>query len=337
MVTVRSVLSLAIFAGALIPLPGLAWAEDFYKGKRVSLIVGSSTGGGFDTFGRAIAKHIGKHIPGEPAVIVQNMPGAGSLTALRAVDASQPKDGTVIVAFNSALILQSVVEPNTVNVDFRKYSWVGIAAPLFGVCFGYGPAGVSSWDQLMKSKTLFLGGSGKGTISYVNGAILRSVFSAPVKQVLGFPGTAEQQLAIERGELDGDCSDYSSIPRDWLADKKAHPFVRFTREKSADMPDGIPYVGDFATTHEQKDLLALLTAPSDLGRPFVMSRSVPADRVAIIRKAFDATMKDPAFLAEMKKLQLVVHPMPGEEAEKIVSKITNVPPGIVQKAKQIFE
>jgi tripartite-type tricarboxylate transporter receptor subunit TctC len=337
MVTARSVLSVALLAGALLLAPRPAQAEDFYKGKRISIIVGSSAGGGFDAYGRAIARHLGNNIPGNPTIIVQNMPGAGSLAALRAVDGTQPKDGTVIVAFNSALILQQIAEPSTVNLDFRRYSWVGIASPIFGVCFGYGPKAVTTWDELMKRQTFFLGGSGKGTISYVNGAILRSVFGAPVKQVLGFPGTAEQHLAIERGELDGDCSDYSSIPRDWLTANKARPFVRFTKEKSEDMPDSIPFAGDFATTDEQKDLFALLTIASDLGRPFLMSRDVPADRVAIIRKGFDATMKDPAFVAEMKKSQLVVHPISGEEAEKIVSKIVTVPPAIIQKAKQIFE
>jgi tripartite-type tricarboxylate transporter receptor subunit TctC len=334
---VRSILAAALFASALVAAPPAVRAEDFYKGKRITIIVGNSVGGGFDTYGRAVAKHLGNHIPGNPTVIVQNMPGAGSLVAVRALNATQPKDGTVIVAFNSGLIPQAIVQPSTVNVDFRKYAWVGVASPLFGVCFGYGPKGVASWDDLLKSKTFILGATGKGTISYVNGAILRAVFGAPVKQVLGFPGTAEQQLAIERGELDGDCSDYSSIPEEWLAAKKAHPFVRFTRAKSPDMPDTIPFVGDFARTDEQKDLLALLTAASDLGRPFLMSGDVPADRVAIIRRGFEATMKDPAFLGDAKRLQLVVHPVSGEEAAQIFAKIATVPPAIVEKAQQIFE
>jgi tripartite-type tricarboxylate transporter receptor subunit TctC len=333
----RFVSSVALFLIALTSGAGPVHAEDFYKGKRITIIVGSSTGGGFDTYARAIAKHLGNHVPGNPAVIVQNMPGAGSLVAVRAVNATQPKDGTVIVAFNSGLIPQAIVQPSTVNIDFRRYAWVGIAAPLFGVCFGYGPNGVASWDELAKSKSFILGATGKGTISYVNGAILRAVFGAPVKQILGFPGTAEQQLAVERGELDGDCSDYSSIPAEWLSTKKAHPFVRFTRAKSREMPESIPYVGDFAKTDEQKDVLALLTAASDLGRPFLMSGEVPADRVAIIRKAFEATLRDPAFLAEMKRLQLVVHPISGEEAEQIFNTIVNMPPPIIERAKQIFE
>ena len=145
------------------------------------------------------------------------------------------------------------------------------------------------------------------------------------------------RLAIERGELDGDCGALSSIPADWLSDDKAHPFVRFTKERPPEMTENARFIDDFATTQDQKDLLDVLDAGNEVGRSFVMSGDVPADRIAIMRKAFDDTMKDPAFLAEMEKEQLPVHPLTGEEAAQIVAKITAVSPAIIAEAKKIYE
>jgi tripartite-type tricarboxylate transporter receptor subunit TctC len=265
------------------------------------------------------------------------MPGAGSLVAVRALNATQPKDGTVLATFNSGLLPQSVVQPETTNVDFRRYAWIGNVAPITGVCYGFGPKGVASWADLMNSKSFILGATGKGTVAYLNAATLRIAYGARIKQIVGFPGSADLRLALERGELDGDCGDYSSIPPEWLAEKKAHPFVRFTRQKSPEMSDSIQFVGDFAKTQEQNDLIDVLTAAGELGRPFIMSRDVPASRVEIMRKSFDATMKDPAFLAEMKKSQLLVAPLTGEESERPFAKITTVSPAIISKAREVFE
>ncbi len=166
--------------------------------------------------------------------------------------------------------------------------------------------GVKSWDDMMHRKQFILGSTGKASGNYINGATLREVFHAPVKQVLGFPGSAEQRLAIERGELDGDCGSYSSIPPDWIKDGSAHVFVRFSRDRPAEIPESAVYIGTFATSDEQKQLLRVLNGGDELGRPFIMSKAVPADRLATIRKAFDDTMKDPAFVAEMAKQQLAV-------------------------------
>ena len=229
----RSALFAPFLAASLVAAPALVRADDFYKGKTLTIIVGFTPGGGYDSYARALARFIPDHIPGHPTVIVQNEPGAGSLVAVRSLNFTQPKDGTVMVTFNPGLITQSVVQPEMVNLDFRKYAWVGIATPDFRVCYGYGPNGVSSWDDMMHRKEFILGGTGKGSGNYINGATLREVFDAPVKQVLGFPGSAEMRLAIERGELDGDCGSLSSIPAEWLRDNMAHPFVRFTKERAA--------------------------------------------------------------------------------------------------------
>ena len=219
--------ALALSAGLAAPAHAQA---DFYKGKTVTIIVGFTPAGGYDINGRAVARHIGKHIPGNPNVIVQNAPGAGSLSAVRNLDATLARDGTAIVTFNPGLVTQSIVQPETVKVDFRNLAWVGVVAADYRVCYGFGPEGVKTWDEMMSRKAFILGSTGKGAGNYINGAMLRQVFNAPVRQILGFPGSAEQRIAIERGELDGDCGAYASIPIAWVNEKKVHPFVRFSAE-----------------------------------------------------------------------------------------------------------
>jgi tripartite-type tricarboxylate transporter receptor subunit TctC len=333
----RRALALALVPASLIAAaPGQA-QDDFYKGKTVNIVVGFTAGGGYDVNARAVARHLGKHIPGNPNVIVQNMPGAGSLQSVRYLDATAPKDGTVMTVFNPGLITQSIVEPERVSVDFRKLAWVGIVTADYRVCYGFGPNGVKTWDEMMKRKEFILGSTAKGSGNYINGATLRLVFGAPVRQILGFPGSAEQRIAIERGELDGDCGSYSSLPADWIRDRKAHSFVRFTEKTPPEIPASAVFINSFAKTDEQRQILTVLNAADELGRPFVMSRQVPADRLAILRKAFNDTMKDPAFLVDMEKQQLPVNPATGEESEATVAKLANVSPAVAAKARAIYE
>jgi tripartite-type tricarboxylate transporter receptor subunit TctC len=334
MSTPRSALLPLVLAG-LMAAPALA--DDFYKGKNFTIVVGFSPGGGYDSNARGVARYLSSHIPGNPTVIVQNMPGAGSLTSVRYLDVNAPKDGTVMTAFNPGLVTQSIVQPEKVQLDFRKFAWVGVVTADFRVCYGFGPKGVRSWDDMMARKEFILGSTARGSGNYINGATLREVFHAPIKQILGFPGSAEQRLAIERGELDGDCGSYSSIPPEWIRDGLAHPFVRFTEKRPPEVPESAVFVGTFAKTEEQKQILNVLDAADEVGRPFVMSKQAPADHVAIIRKAFNETMKDKAFLADMEKQQFPVLPLTGEEAEVIVNKMMSAPPEVLAKAKAIYE
>ena len=320
-----------------LAMPSFAHADDFYKGKTLTIVVGFSPGGGYDVNARTLSRYLSAHIPGNPNILIQNMPSAGSLTSVRYLEMNAPKDGTVVTTFNAGLVTQSIVDPNKVQLDMRKYSWVGVITPDFRVCYGYGPKGVKSWDDMMSRKELILGSTARSSGNYINGATLREVFKAPVRQILGFPGSAEQRLAIERGELDGDCGSFSSIPVEWLRDGLAHPFVRFTEKVPPEIPESAVYIGKFAKDAEQKRLLDVLEAADEVGRPYIMSRQVPPDRVAILRKAFAETMQDKAFLADMGKQLLPVFPLTGEEAEAIVNRLASAPPEIVAKAKAIYE
>jgi tripartite-type tricarboxylate transporter receptor subunit TctC len=321
----------------LFAVIGPARADDFYKGKIFTIVVGFTPAGGYDVYARNLARYIGNHIPGNPTVIVQNMPSAGSLTAVRYLNLTAPKDGTVMVIFNPGMVTQSIVQPDKINLDFRQYSWVGVVTPDYRVCYGYGDKAPKTWDEMMSRKEFILGSTGKSSGNYINGATLREVFHAPVKQIMGYPGSAEQRLAIEQGALDGDCGSYSSVPQEWINKGLVHTFVRFTKNRPDEIPENAVYIGGFAKGDEQQQLLDLLNGGDEIGRPFVMSKGVPADRLAIIRKAFDDTMKDPAFLADMAKQQLPVHPLTGDEAEKIVNGLLGAPANVVARAKAIYE
>jgi tripartite-type tricarboxylate transporter receptor subunit TctC len=332
----RSVMLAFCAAALMAAAPAASRAADFYHGKTVTIIVGFSPGGGYDAYARLLAQYLPKYIPGNPSVIVENMPGAGSLTAVRSLDATQPTDGTVMAIFNAGLVTQSIVQPELVQLEFHKLAWVGVATPDFRVCYGFGPKGPKSWSDLMHNQFI-LGSTGKGAANYVNGQTLKDVFGAPVKQILGFPGSAEQRIAIEQGELDGDCGSFSSIPVDWVPKGKAHVFVRFTRERPSYEPATAEFVDDFTKTQQQKQLVDFLDAANEVGRPFVMSNQVPADRLAIIRKAFNDAMKDPALVAEANKEQIPVSPISGQDADKIVTQeVGAAPPSVVQQAKEIY-
>jgi tripartite-type tricarboxylate transporter receptor subunit TctC len=326
--------ALVLSAGLAAPAHAQA---DFYKGKTINIVVGFTPGGGYDVNARAVARHIGRHIPGNPNVVVQNSPGAGSLSAVRNLDATLPRDGTAIVVFNPGLVTQSIVQPEIIKIDFRNVGWVGVVTADYRVCYGFGPKGVKTWADMMSRKEFVLGGTGKSSGNYINGATLRIVFNAPVRQILGFPGSAEQRIAIERGELDGDCGSYSSIPIAWINQKRIQAFVRFSEKLGDEIPKSAVYIGTFAKTDEQRDVLQVLNGGDQIGRPFIMSNQVPADRLAIIRKAFMATMKDPAFLADMQKLGHPVEPMPGEQAEAIVAKMAGAPAAALKKARSIYQ
>jgi tripartite-type tricarboxylate transporter receptor subunit TctC len=309
--------------------------NDFYKGKTVTIVVGYSAGGGYDQYARLVARHLGNHIPGNPTVIVQNMPGAASMTSVRYLDATAPKDGTVVTTFDPGLILESLGEPS--KPQFSEYQWVGTLLRDIRICYASTASGIKTWDQMMKRKEFLIGNTAKGSNAYVNGAILRNVFHAPVRQISGYPGSNEQRLALERGELEGNCGSWTAMPQDWLVNHKIDALVRFSPTRPVDMPESVPFVNDLATTQEQKDILDILDGPGELGRPFIVAKQVPADRVKMLRTALQATLQDAQFIAEAKKQNLLLDPVSGEEAEKIIATMYGASPDLVKKVKAALE
>jgi tripartite-type tricarboxylate transporter receptor subunit TctC len=329
---------LSALIGAGVMLAGPAVAQDgFYAGKTVTVVVGFTAGGGYDQYARTFARHVLNHIPGKPNVIVQNMPGAGSLTAVRYIDGPAAKDGTIIVAFNPGVITDSLTNPEKIKVKFTEFGWLGSITRDARVCYAWNTSPTKSMKDLLEGKQFIMGATGLNTSNYVNGAVLRNLFSLNIKQITGFPGSNEVRLAIERGELYGDCGSWSSIPDDWIKNKRIVPFVSFTSRRLPDMPSDLPFIGDFAKTEEQREVLNIVIAAGELGRPFVVSKQVPADRLALLRKAFDATMKDQAFVADATKQGLPVDPATGDEAQKILERIYAAKPEFVAKAKDVMK
>ena len=188
-------------AAVVLAITGPAGAQEFYKGKTVTVVVGFSPGGGYDQYARTVARYLGPHIPGAPTVIVQNMPGAGSLTAVRYLNATAPKDGTVITAFNPGVITESVLEPEKYKTKLSDYAYLGSVTRDFRACYAHKGGPVTGLADMQAGKELILGATGPGTSNYVNGAMLRTLLGFKVRQILGFPGSNEQRLAIERGEV----------------------------------------------------------------------------------------------------------------------------------------
>jgi hypothetical protein len=303
----------------------------FYKGKTVTVAVGFSPGGGFDIYARLVARHIGKHIPGSPTAIVSNMPGAASLKSVQSLQVG-PKDGTQMDAFNPGLITQSLLEPDVVPFRFTSVAFLGSVTADIPVCFSWSTTGVKTWDDLMKSKLFNIGSTAPGTTAYIQGAILKNVFKAPVKQITGYPGSDEQKLAMERGELDGSCGSWDSIPPDWIEGKKFYPFVRYSKNAPDYIKPLPPFIGDLAND-EQKKALAPILVVNDMYRPFIVAREIPPERLKALRAAFWATMHDPQFLTEAKKGgRNIDGPMTGEQVDQIVADLYANPPDVVAQA-----
>jgi tripartite-type tricarboxylate transporter receptor subunit TctC len=331
---IRTILALAICP---TPQYAVAAADEFYRGKSVTLVVGYSVGGGYDQYARVLARHLGSRIPGNPTVLVQNLPGAASLTAVRYLDANAARDGTVITTFDPGLITESFAAPEVLRLRFSGYQWIGSMLRDVRICYAWGATGIKTWDDMMSRKEFLIGATAKGSNAYVNGAILRKIFNAPVRQIAGYPGSNEQRLALERGELEGNCGSWSAMPQDWVVHDKINPLVRFSPQRPADMPARVPFIGDLATTPEQKDLLAVLNASAELGRPFIVAGTVPPERVNVLRAAFRATLDSEALRAEALAQSLPLDPVAGEEAASIINKIYSAPPELARKVKDVLE
>ena len=332
-----SVVGFAFLASACLLATGVQAQTPSFQGKTVRLVVGFTPGGGYDTYARLLSRYFGNHIPGKPNVVVENMPGAGSLKAVQWLDGPAPKDGTAITAFNPGLITQSMLEPEKMkNVDFRKFAWVGNIARDQRLCYLWHEKGVKSFDEFRKGKWTF-GTTGVGAANWVNQRTLQRVFGVEIKIITGYPGSPEQRLAVERGELDGDCGSWTSIPVDWRANHLIVPVIKLSRELPPDAPKDVPWANDVAKSAEDRAVLNVLNGAGEIGRPYITSTQVPAAQVAVLRKAFDETMKDKAFIADGEKSQLPVDPMTAKEVEDALNEIYAAPAAALQRAKQVTE
>jgi tripartite-type tricarboxylate transporter receptor subunit TctC len=330
---VRAALLAGLVAAAFA---GAASAQDFYRGKTISIVVGNTAGGGFDANARLLARHIGRHIAGSPAIIVVNMPGAAGLTSMHNIENQAPKDGTVLNHFNFGLILDSKLRPERVRLDFSNYAWIGSIGSDVSVCYVWYKIPERGLEALRRRGTLNFGETAAGSSNDINTRIAKSVFGLDIRQISGYPGSTEQRLAIERGELDGSCGAWGSLPAEWLDGHKVAPFLKALPVLQPGLPADVPYAADIAPSPRDRALIRLLTESGEVGRPFIASSAVPPERLRILRDGFDATMSDPAFLAEAAKLRLPVSPKTAAEAERIVAEIFAAPDDIVDAARKLI-
>jgi len=340
--TVTLVAGVTIVATVTL-VTGLAWpahaqtVADFYKDRPVTLITGYSPGGGFDLYTRVVANHLGRHIPGNPRIIVQNMPGAGSTRAAGHLYNIAPKDGTVI-ALARAPVIEPLVGTGGGSFDTTKFTWLGSGASDLTVCGLLGNPRVKTMADATQYE-ITLGGLGPGSDEDMYAKILRKLFGLKIRLVSGYPGGAEMVLAVERGELDGRCGwAFSSIKiskPDWIADKKIRFLNVMALERSPELPD-VPSIMEFTTTERQKQILRFVLNAQTLGRPFAAPPNIPRDRAEALRKAFDDTMADPALRAEMKAKKLDVDHVRWQTIETLLKDLYSVPKDIVDEARAII-
>lgn len=319
---------------------GMARAEspkEFYKGKTINILVGSSSGGGYDRYSRLFARHLPRNLAGDVTVIVRNMPGAGSLKAVLYTNEAAAKDGTYMTAFNPGVMIDAIADGPKAKANFKDYTFVGNITRSFRLCFATKASGIASWEEFTKRKKVVFGATGTRSGSYNDAAMLKNLFVLPIQIIAAYPGTSEMYLASERGEVDGGCVSWESLPADWLKSGKISVVVKLSKATRAEIPGTVPFVADVASTKAQKDVLDVLLAPAEIGRPLIMSKDVPGDRVAFMRKAFDATMKDAAFLEDAKKQKLDIDPVGGAEVQEQVTNLYAIAPETVAKAKLALE
>ena len=332
--------TLLLVASQLLALSaGAAESPSFFAGKTLRVVVGFSPGGGYDLYAREFGRFLGRHVPGNPAVVVQNMEGAGSLKAVNYLYNAAPRDGTVIATFARGIVFEPLIgHSGGAQFDAVKFNWIGSISNEVGVCAFMSSRGIASWQDMLTKRTV-IGASGAGADSDAFALVLRNLFALPMKIVTGYPGGADMNLAMERGEVDGRCGwSWSSIlgtKRDWLANKQIALVLQIALQKHEDLPD-VPLIMDLVREESKVAALKLLVSRQSIARPFAAPPEVPAERVEALRRAFDATMADPEFLAEMKRQALEVRPVGGAEVQSLMRDIYASPPGAVKLARDLL-
>ncbi|MPZ78855.1 MAG: hypothetical protein GEU77_20320 [Deltaproteobacteria bacterium] len=332
---IAAVLSLALFSGIL------SAAQPPFQGKAIRIVVGFSAGGGFDTYSRAIARHMGKHIPGNPSIIVENMTGAGSIVAANHLYRIAKPDGLTIGNFHGFQILNQVLGAPGIEFDARKLAWLGVPVQDTGACALTRASGIASIEQWKAAKQpVKLGGVGPGDASYGMAKVLKEVLGLPVQPIPGYKGTADIRLAAESGELAGGCWQWESIKVIWRKGLETGDAKLILQLVSKPHPElaKVPLAVDLAKSDEARLLLqAAVHDPNSITRPYSLPPGTPKERVKILQKAFVDTMKDPEFLAEAKKSNLDIDPVSPEEVEKTVARFFKLDAALVAKLREILK
>jgi tripartite-type tricarboxylate transporter receptor subunit TctC len=325
---------------ALAGMPPAVAQTDFYKGRTIELIISTGVGGGLDTNGRILARHLARHIPGTPTVVPKNMPGAGHIRAANYVYSQAPRDGTTIGTFIPIFVMAQVLERSRgIQFDPAQFNWLISTASNNGTVYAWHKAGIKSVDDATRRPVL-MGGTGVGSYTVIYPTVMNNLLGTKFKLVMGYQSTNEIGLALERGEIEGRAgNNFNSLKSehgDWLRNNQIDIIAQVGLERDPEFPQ-VPLMLDLARSEESRQVLAFFSTDVVIGRPFVTSPGVPADRVALLRKAFDDTMKDPAFMQEAVAAGIDLNPVAGDRIQKIVTGLIATPDNIVTKAKLAME
>jgi tripartite-type tricarboxylate transporter receptor subunit TctC len=314
-----------------------ASVADFYKGKQLILYIGSEAGAGYDIYGRSVARYIGKHLPGNPSVVPQNMPGAGSITLANFMYNQAPRDGSAIAGIQNATALEPTLGDKNARFKASDFYWLGSVNEQTNVCISWAATGVKTLDDVQKKE--FLVGVVSSTSTETVANLLNDLAGTKLKLIKGYPSTGAVLLAMERGEVGGLCGigldSVQSSMRDDLAAGKINIFVQVGPQKNPDIPN-VSFVYDYLKDPANKTLLDFLVGRMLMGRPFLAPPGVPADRAEALRKAFWDTVHDPDFLADAKKIDMPVLPDSGEKVQEIVQHLESATPDIISRGAKIL-
>ena len=326
---------LAASAFATTPVSADA-VTDFYKKKRLTLYVGFSAGGGYDRYSRTLARHMGRHIPGKPRIVVKNRTGAGSMILTNELYNSLPKDGSVFATVGRGQTHEPLLGTKEAKFDATKFTWLGTMNNEVSLCVSWHTSKIRTFDNML-AMPFVVGGVGPGADTDNFPKVINYVFGSKMKLITGYPGGNDINFATERGELDGRCawswSSVKSTRPQWLKDKKINLLVQMSTEPHPELTKmGIPFIMDYAKTEDQKAILAFIFSRQAWGRPYIAPPGVPADRVKALQNAFMATMTDPEFLADAKKQKLDISPLSGPKVASLVAELYKTPENIIKLA-----
>jgi tripartite-type tricarboxylate transporter receptor subunit TctC len=331
----RAAGAIAVLAGSIVAPVGAHAADPFFKDKRIEFIIGQASGGTYDQWARVISRHMGHHIPGNPGFLPKNMPGAGHIKATNYLFNVAPKDGTTVGIFSRNIPTQALLKHPAVQFNTRDFNWVGSPELTNRVCVAKTGAPVQTGEDLF-NKELVVGGAGSGSAPSTTPKVLRGALGMKFKLIEGYDGPPAVLLAVERGEVQGICQTVAGLDQiqpGWF--EKGGFKVLFSLEKKPVPRFGAPTIYKFVKTEEQRQIVSFFSSSTELGRPIAAPPGVPADRVNALRRAFDATMTDPKFMAEAKKQGLKINALTGEELADRVADLAKTPPEIIAKTEEI--
>jgi tripartite-type tricarboxylate transporter receptor subunit TctC len=331
-------LAIAVAAAllAVAPRPGLAQSD--FGGKTIRLYIGTGPGGGYDTYGRLVARHIGRQLPGNPTVLPQNMPGASSLTLTNFLYNTAPRDGTALGIINQAMPTEQLLDLGNTNYDAQKFNWIGRVTSAVEMAIVWHTVPVGSVEDIRHRETL-MGGTGPTSATVFGPWLLDNLAGMKFKVVTGFNGTTEIALAMERGEVEGSATPLESLTSyraDWVRDHKIKILFQYTATRDPEVGD-VPTMVELGTTEQARDILRFYASAADVGRSIVAPPGMSDTTVTVLRRAFDRVLVDPAFVDEAKRAGIPIKPLPGVRMQKLIGEVAKFPPALIEKARQARE